>query len=138
MDQTSVAKLPDFGDHSHDNEGESVHIEIPQICSTLKEKDAKSVKMLLRSLGLGVMREERKHFWKGIYHRREGDQVDANKAIYEDTVKTCFGKMGKNVLKVLLNRHPFHLLSIGNQRNIGVLLFDRRHIAFIFLCSRIS
>ena len=93
VDQTLAAALPDYGDQADDS-GEVFAVDIAQIPKSL-EKDDKSVKMLIRSHGLSVMREERKHFWKGIYNKRESvENIEANRRLYWETVKTCFGSIG--------------------------------------------
>ena len=90
VDQTLVASLPDFD--SDDHSGEAPNVELEEIPKSLK-RDEKSLKLLIRTHGLSVLREERRHFWKGIYVRREsGDEsvVQANAQLYEETAeKTC-------------------------------------------------
>ena len=51
------------------------------------------MKHLLRSQqGMTIQREERKHFWNGLYARKEGaDSVEATRGLYQETLLTCFG-----------------------------------------------
>eukprot|EP00095_Tigriopus_kingsejongensis_P002050 maker-scaffold254_size236139-snap-gene-0.9 protein:Tk02050 transcript:maker-scaffold254_size236139-snap-gene-0.9-mRNA-1 annotation:"tbc1 domain family member 24 isoform x4" len=93
VDQTLLASLPDHGDHvDGTNEGETSTLELAQIPRSL-EKDAQSIKMLIRSQhGLSLHREERTHLWMGLYEKKEGqDSAQANRVLFQDSLETCFG-----------------------------------------------
>ena len=86
VDQTKVASLPDFGegggraDFSH---GAAL---------IQRSATAQAVKQEVRQLhGLSVPREERAALWRAVFLSREGDSADANKQLYWETVRTCFG-----------------------------------------------
>ena len=133
VDQTLLASLPDFGSAAVNEEtGEMLAVELHQIPKSM-EKDLKSVKALVRSHGLGVAREERRHFWVGAYKRREGGELEAPRDFYWETVKTCFGSDGKESCTVSWQRTGQESCTVSWQRT-GVIIvsWQRTGVRAIF------
>lgn len=94
VDQTKVASLPsDNADLDLDLEEDDV-----PFSQLLAKYDPKIVKRLARSHGLGVLREERQLLWKMAKDRgRDNNEDEANKTLFAETVKTCFGNKDPEV-----------------------------------------
>lgn len=108
VDQTLVASLPDRGAKGAAAATSSSAPAAPAGVSEIKAALSveswrqKEAKLLARSHGGGAsaISAERKALWKGIYAKREGGEeaVNANTALYWETVKTCFGNTKGEVL----------------------------------------
>lgn len=103
LSSNSSDQITDESEADHDVSFHLLAEQIPVAFSP--SKDETSVKMLVRSHGLGTLRPERKLIWKTCYVRLEASAgatldvenanslVEANENMYHDTVRTCFGSL---------------------------------------------